>query len=195
MTESSLPTDAQALYDLIVSGEMNSVEIDELIAQHSHLACELCDEVFEDISDYTLPVDLLAEHNSDRLSLENRKGLYDIILNNRLEMGDIWSEIFARKGVLVNLATGPTANKSLLYTIAEDHEYLAQIFRTEDDDDDFETVTRKIALKLAGHPECDEDIIRTLVEKFHDYGNWCEGEFEACDRCVGILKEAAVKLK
>lgn len=195
MTESSLPKGAQELYDRIVSGTMSPVEIDELIAEHSHLSCELCDEIYEELSDFRLPVDLVALHNSERLSLENREKLYEIILKNRLELGDIWGEIFARKGVLVNLATGPTANRSLLYTIAEDHEYLAQIFRAEEDDDNFETVTRKIALELARHPECDEDIIRTLMEKFHDYGNWCEGGFEACDRCAEMLQGACRTLR
>lgn len=195
MTESLLPNDAQGLFDLIASGEMSASELDELIVQHAHLSCELCDEIYEDFSDYTIPLELLVEHNQESLSLQNRENLYEIILSNRLQIGDIWGEIFTRKGVLVDLATGPSANRSLLHTIAEDHEYLAQIFRAEDDDDDFETVTRKIALKLAGHPECDAEVIRTIVEKFHDYGNWCLGKFEACDRCIDIIEDTEKELK
>lgn len=192
MAASLLPTEAEQLSDLICSGEMSEAQIDELIELHGHFwECETCDSVRE-LTDFDTPMHLLIKNNSEVISLAHRNALYDIFEEDCYFRGDFWYEMWVRKNVLTDLATGPTSDRPLLLRVAEGHEILAQIFRAEEGDDDFETVTAKIAVKLAGHKDCDKEVIYTLVEKFHSFGGWCSDEFESCDTCIGIMSKVQI---
>jgi hypothetical protein len=196
MTEEALPSDWEQLGELITSGEMTEAQVSQVIDEHvihrrdDCVGCETIVEIFN-----STPIELVIDKYADSLTLEQRRLLYQNF-EEHLVIEDGWTAQYARR-VKLEVASGKSADRALLSTAAWDYEDFVEYFRSEPGDDSLREQTRKFAERFAEHLECDEDIIRELVERYHSYGYHgdCIGEFEACDNCLDIIEDVVAKLK
>jgi len=195
MTEETLPSDWEELGELIASGEMTEAQVSQVLEEHGHsrFTCEGCKTIRE-MHDET-PMELVFSAYGDSLTLEQRRVFYENFAGHiHPEDGWAWQYV---KGTLMEVACGGSADRDLLLRAASDYDSFVEHFRAEPGDDSLETRTRDFAAMFAENKECDEKVIRDLVEKYHlsNPSGDCSGLFDACDTCISIIEDTAIKLR
>jgi hypothetical protein len=193
VAKEALPAEWEDLYELLTSGTMSDDQLGEVIREHGHTRneCDVCVSMWDVEGS---PLQLVDDYNSQSLSLENRRALFETYWQHILP-----EDIDTRRNVnfsLVNIASGPSADRSLLKEGADLFEYVVEIYQEDEEEDSLETTTRKLANRFASNKSCDREIIEQLVDHFHsDLSAKCSGEFENCETCQGIVGEAAALIR
>jgi hypothetical protein len=193
-----LPSDAEALGNLIESGDMTVEQIDLLIEKHSHYVYECedaCPEIIDSFDEY--PLRLLLEHNTGKMTLKQCELVHEMLYDHILPQDQGTSANVAK--LKLELAVG----RGLLGYVAGDlAEWLDEesIDKTFSDEEILEGVQGYL-LQLTAFDDCNESRLESFLTAYHEPGNWregglnCEGEFESCESCQQMLRLAVSKLK
>ena len=198
MNDSVLPVDSEELGELVVSGEMTSQQIDELIEEHGHYVAEcdeICQEIIDAFDDY--PLVLLLEHNVKKMTVEQC-----LLVHEKLEDHVVPED----QGTRANIAwekIGLSVGRGLFDYVATDLKYWLDEESLDPTfgDEEIQERVRDYMHELAAFTECSENTLEKFVAAFHYPGNWrsggpnCDGEVEACGSCQELLREAVARLK
>lgn len=191
----------EELSDLISSGKMTESQINTVIDEHimHEDGCEVCDEI--DFGDFSF-IERIVETYRDSISNSGLTKIFETYVENFLPAQDAWGEMYLR-GWLMEVATCPASDLSLLQAAAWDYAFYIDNYRWEDGDQSLAERTKEYAFMFAAHKDCTPEVLESLIGQFHSGGNFgrvdeetCMGkDFEACDFCQDLLQEAVAKLK
>lgn len=199
MTNSELPTAYEQLSELISSGEMIESQINGVIDEHimHEDSCEVCEEA-SDFGDENL-IEQIVKTYRDSISNSTIKKIFQTYVENFLPAEDVWNEQYLRAW-LIEVATCPSSDLSLLQAAAGDFDAFVYNFRSEEGDESLAERTKEFAFMFAAHKDCTPEILEGLAKDLHDkvLGENFEcspGPFETCDYCQDLVQEAIAKLK
>jgi hypothetical protein len=194
MTNSELPSDYEAFDEILSSGKLNEEQISQILDKHliwGHDCDWLCKQFSEEDGDI-LPESVMLKYG-ETFTLAQRRQIFDN--REKIWLPEHHYSTAYYWGLVIDVAIGPSADLSLLQDAAWSYESYINASPWPPEED-----TREYVFKFAAHRECTEEVIRSLLFDFHGcdsdkINETCEDkEFEDCDFCQDLLKDAVEKL-